>query len=404
MDVRAFRQSPTGQLISGPDGWAFVPHPLPPRLVIDIVLERQLTAANRAVEEMVRLLHSLPDPQLLTHPFIRREAVFSCRLAGRQVDLADLYACQASGIESSGWSFMGNEDDAREALRLAQTVEYALQRLSEMTINLRLVRELHARLHQRQAPSEFRFSQNWIGPPGSGLKEATYVPPPVGEVQPAMRQLESYCTLSSDARFHPLVRLAFAYCQFEAIHPFLDGNGRVGRMLIPLLACQWGFLPQPILTMSAHFDSSRQTCDSLLLAVSRDGDWRSWVLYFLRGVETQARDATRRMKSIQQVHAAYCTRLERPLDAHGSTRAASPRLMATLAKVADRLVETPILTIAGLQKTLEVHHLNAQRAAQYLVDAGILAPLARTDYDNQRDGVVQLPVYVAMELLSAIVL
>ena len=404
MDVRAFRQSPTGQLISSTDGWAFVPHPLPPRLVIDVILERQLTAANRAVEGMVRLLQSLPDPQLLAHPFIRREAVYSSHLAGRQVELADLYACQAEGIESSGWSLTSNEDEVREALRLAQTTEYALQRLPETTINLRLVRELHAQLYQRQVPSEFRFSQNWIGPPGSGLKEATYVPPPAGEVQPAMCQLESYCTLGSDARFHPLVRLAFAYYQFEGIHPFLDGNGRVGRMLIPLLACQWGLLPQPILTMSAYFDSSGQVCDSLLLAVSRDGDWRSWVLYFLRGVETQARDATRRMKSIQQVHTAYRTRLERPTDAQSSTRAASPRLLATLTKIADRLVETPILTIGGLQKALEVHHLNAQRAAQYLVDAGVLSPLARTDYDNRRSGAAQLPVYVAMELLSAIVL
>ena len=186
------------------------------------------------------LTQSLADPQLLAPPLIRREAAFSCRLAGRQVDLADLYACHADGPEFADWALAGDQDEVRAALALAQTLEWAGLRLSDTAINLRFIRELHSRLHGRTAPADFRRTQTWLGVPGSSLAEADYVPPPPEELQPALRHFEEYLMQPTDAHVHPLVRLAFIFYQFEAIHPFPDANGRVGRLLLSLLPCQWG--------------------------------------------------------------------------------------------------------------------------------------------------------------------
>ena len=403
MDVRAFRNSPAGRLVSSAAGWAFVPHPLPPRLTMDVVLQRQVAAAGRAVGELACLHQSLADPELFVPPFIQREAAFSSRLAKRAVHLSDLYACRADGPGFASWALEGNEDDLREALRLAQTLERADQRLPDTAINLRLIRELHAQLQGRQSRSEFRQTHSWIGAPDSGPQAAEYVPPPPEELQLALNKMETYLADASAAQPDPIVRLAFITYQFEAIHPFLDGNGRVGRLLLALLPCRWGLLPHPMLTMSAHFARSQPECDERLLTVSRDGDWRGWVSYFVQGVESQARDGLRRMNLLHRVHLAYHSRLEqmlsdpaRPVPSGGYTLALKHRLP-------DRLLERPILTVSGLQVILGVNRLNTERAAQYLVDAGVLTPLAPATSRASGPG-PRPPLYAAIELLNAMTL
>ena len=325
---------------------------------------------------------------------MRREATFSCRLAGRQVDLADLYACHADGPEFADWALAGDQDEVRAALALAQTLEWAGRRLSDTAINLRFIRELHGRLHGRTAPADFRHTQTWLGAPGCCLAEADYVPPPPEGLPPTLRQFEEYLMQPTDPHFHPLVRLAFTFYQFQAIHPFPDANGRVGRLLLSLLPCQWGVTAHPVLTMSAHFAATKQECDRLLLAVSRDGDWRSWVVYCLRGVEGQSRDVLRRMKALHRVHRAYRTRLERQPPG---------RSLARLLSVPDRLLETPILTAGGLQNILEVNRLHAERAAQHLVDIGVLTPFAPAAGSTPERG-RRPQLYAAIELLNAIAL
>jgi Fic family protein len=211
---------------------------------------------------------------------------------------------------------------------------------------------------QHQTPGEFRRSQNWIGPPGTLLQDATYVPPPAEEMEQALYAFESY--LHSKPDFPPLVRLALIHYQFEAIHPFLDGNGRLGRLLISLLLCQWNLLPQPLLYLSAYFEHYRQDYYDLLLTISRDGHWREWILFFLRGVESQARDAIQRAKVLQDLQADYRLRLQH-------TRASALPL-----KLVDILFESPYVTISLVQARLETTHRTASLTIQKLVEVDIL--------------------------------
>ena len=404
MDVRSFRHSPTGRLVSGDGFWAFVPNPLPPRLAQDIELSQHIAAASQVVTDLARLSQTLPEPQTLVRPFIRREAVFSCRLAGTRVDPMDLCAGQADRLALPDSGARTSEDDLRAVWNYAGTLENGLRRVPSAPVNLRFMRELHAQLYQRQTPSEFRMAQNWIGPPG-GLTEATYVPPPVAEMQPALRDLESYLASTTEPKHHPLVRLAFIHYQLEAIHPFMDGNGRVGRLLTLILLRQWGLLPHPSLPMSVHFERHQQAYDDHLLAVSRDGDWRAWVLFFLQGVESQARDAIRRTKALRHVHDTYRARLANSRPGEGQ-----PRSLGPTRKLVDVLFDTPILTVAGVQDVLEMSLPNAQRTVQHLVDAGILTPSSMTEGislqggDSQSTEAVHHSAYMAMDVLNAVVL
>lgn len=192
---------------------AFVPYSLPPRFAIDHHLLRQLSEADRALGDLAGLGRTMPNPHLLICPFLRREAVLSSRI-----------------------------EETQEVYNYVRALEYGLEPLKTLPVSLRLIRELHERLmegvrDERATSREFRRSQNWIGPPGCTLKEAIFVPPPVEEMHPALEAFEKY--LHSEDEYPPLIRLAFIHYQFEAIHPFLEGNGRIGRLLISLLLVSW---------------------------------------------------------------------------------------------------------------------------------------------------------------------
>ena len=236
MNLDQFAGSPSGRLLKAGQGeaayWAFVPNPLPPMLELDLPLVQALSAADRALGELAGLGRNMPNPHLLIHPFIRREAVLSSRIEGTQADIADLYAYEAGQLLLPGISPRPSAGDVREVLNYVHALEYGLERIKEFPLSLRLLRELHERLMtgvrgEHLTPGEFRRSQNWIGGFGVGLTDAAYVPPPVEEMQQALAALETY--LHSDLAYPPLLQLGMIHYQFEAIHPFLDGNGRIGR-------------------------------------------------------------------------------------------------------------------------------------------------------------------------------
>ncbi|MEZ4861955.1 MAG: Fic family protein [Caldilineaceae bacterium] len=370
MNIELFRQSPSGSVIRHGYGdaayWAFVPHPLPPKLMLDLPLVQALSSADRALGELAGLGRNMPNPHLLIQPFIRREAVLSSRIEGTQADVADLYAYEAGQLMLPGFRAVASESDVREVLNYVHALEYGLERIKEFPLSLRVLRELHERLMrgtrgEHLTPGEFRRTQNWIGGYGVGLQDAAYVPPPVDEMNDALGDFERY--LHVEGGYPPLVRLGLIHYQFEAIHPFLDGNGRIGRLLITLLLVHWDLLPLPLLYLSAYFEEQRQHYYDRLMNVSTQGDWHSWLTFFLTGVTEQANDAIQRAKKLQDLAALWQSQLQQT------------NATALMHHVANLLAERPILSAQDICTNFDVSHQTAMRAIQRLIEIGILAKI-----------------------------
>jgi len=368
MDVERFQNSPSGRLLRiGSDDaayWAFMPNPLPPVLPFDAELVLTLSEADRALGELAGLGRAMPNPHLLIGPFIRREAVLSSRIEGTQAGIADLYAYEAGQLPLPGVKPAPPESDVREVLNYVRAMEYGLKRLNTLPVSLRLMRELHEQLlegvrGEKATPGEFRRSQNWIGRPNCALNDATFVPPPAPEMLDALGVLEKYIHQADGQP--PLVRLGLIHYQFEAIHPFLDGNGRIGRLLITLLLVNWNLLPLPLLYLSAHFECHRQEYYGSLLAVSERGAWQDWLLFFLRGVAEQARDANARAKRLQDLQLEWRRQLQ-----------ITARTSASLLQLVDELFLSPTVTVPQVQKKLGVTHRAASQMVQRLVREKIL--------------------------------
>jgi Fic family protein len=250
LNPKEYHSQAAGQTILTPTGfWAFIPSPLPPDVTWTLPLISVLSEAERDLSRLATLAGTFPFPRLIIQPFIRNEAVISSRIEGTRASLIDLYT-----FETSQLSFFEQTDDVREVYNYVRATDYGLERLKTLPVSLRLIRELHEKLMENVrggtlTPGEFRRSQNWIGPVGSTLSSAPYVPPPLEEMHQALDALEKF--IHFDTQIPPLARAGMIHYQFEAIHPFLDGNGRVGRLLIVLLLCEWGLLPQPLLNLSA---------------------------------------------------------------------------------------------------------------------------------------------------------
>lgn len=372
MDPRRFQNSSSGRVTKVGGGqsayWAFVPHDLPPALVWDTELALSLSQAALALGELAGLGRTMPNPQLLVGPFVRREAVLSSRIEGTETDIADLYGYEAGQLPLPGLGRRGpSQSDAHEVFNYVRALEYGLGRLDTLPVSLRLIREVHVRLMEgvrgeRATPGEFRTSQNWIGAPGCSLNEADFVPPPPAEVRTVLDAFEKY--LHEGDNQPQLVRLAFIHYQFEAIHPFLDGNGRIGRLLLSLLLVHWGLLPLPLLYLSAFFEGHRDEYYNLLMAVSERGAWQEWVQFFLRGVALQARDAIDRAKRLQDLQLEWRERL-------AGVRSALPL------RLADYLFESPVLTIPRAQEFLGVTYHSARRTVEVLMAAGIIQSLGQ---------------------------
>ncbi len=359
MEVGLFQNSPSGKLIRAVGGYrAFVPNPLPPKLVWDNPLVSLISKADLALGTLSGLGDTLPNPHLLIYPFIRREAVLSSRIEGTQSSLSDLLLFEATRVEK--------QRDVREVQNYVRAMEHGLKRLGELPLSLRLIRELHGVLlegvrGERATPGEFRQSQNWIGPPGCTLDDATFVPPPASEMNESLDRLEKF--LHSDTELPPLVELALIHYQFEAIHPFLDGNGRIGRLLITLFLCQRGILTKPLLYLSAFFEHHRQEYYERLLEVSQRGAWREWITFFLRAAIEQSGDAVRRSRQLLDLHRDY----------HQTSL--GKRLPPTAGELVELVFMKPVLNARVTQEFLRVSFPAAQKAINALVEEGILTEI-----------------------------
>ena len=334
---------------------AYLPNPLPPDLEWTPALIRCLSDADRAIGRLAGEAGRLPNPHLLMRPFLRREAVLSSRIEGTQATLGEILAVEAGAAVDRAPA------DLREVGNYVTALEYGIDRLQTLPLSLRLLRELHARLMggvrgQHSTPGEFRRSQNWIGPPGCTLQDATYVPPPVPEMKEALDAWERFL---HETELPPLPQIGLAHYQFEAIHPFLDGNGRVGRLLITLFLVERRILPTPLLYLSAFFEASRNEYYDRLLAVSQKAQWAGWLQYFLTGVARQSEDALDRAERINRLLEEW-------------RRAVAGFSSKTPAALVDLLAENPYVTISRAAERLGVAYTTAQRAVAKLVAASIL--------------------------------
>jgi len=381
MNPKDFRQNAPGRVLRTSEGfWAYVPDPLPPKFSWSPQLVAALSDADRALGELAGLGRTIPNPHLMIKPLMRKEAVLSSRIEGTQASLSDLFTYEAGEPTLS----RASSDDVREVHNYVRAMEYGLERLGSLPLSLRLVREIHGELMrgvrgEHKQPGEFRRSQNWIGPPGCTIDIAPYVPPPVAEMRDALAELESF--LYEESVLPPLVRLGLVHYQFEAIHPFLDGNGRVGRVLITLLGCAWELLPHPLLYLSAYFESHRDTYYDLLMTVSKRGLWQEWLTFFLQGVAIEASDAATRMRHLQDLREEYQGKMQ------------ATRVPIRVLDVVDLLFSSPLITLGQVQSVLDIDYHAARRYVGKLVDEGILQPAGRR---------TRARVYAATEIVRAV--
>ncbi|HVR99491.1 MAG TPA: Fic family protein [Thermoanaerobaculia bacterium] len=370
-----FHAPSAGRIVEATGGYtAFIPSALPPSLVYDQALVLALSRADAALSELSGLGRQLPNPHLLIGPYVRREAVLSSRIEGTRASLSDLLLDEVETDRAA-------DADVREVRNYVAALEYGLERLRELPLSLRLVRELHERLMQgvrgdRATPGEFRRSQNWIGPAGSTPATAAYVPPPPDPMLECLSNWEQF--LHDRNHFPDLVQCAILHEQFEAIHPFLDGNGRVGRLLITLFLVERGRLPQPLLYLSDYIEAHRQEYYDSLQRVRTEGDWTGWLRFFLVGVEETARSAVRQAGELMELREAYRRRLSRK---------------PTAVSLLDELFVNPYLTAARAAGALAVSRPTARHAIALLQEQGLLSEVSGRRWGR---------VYLARPILEAI--
>jgi Fic family protein len=353
---------------------AFIPAPLPPVLNWTPQLIRVLSDADRLIGRLAGEGGRLPNPHVLIRPFMKREAVLSSRIEGTQATLGELLAAEAGAVVDR------SPEDLREVGNYIVALEHGIAQLGKLPLCVRLIRELHKKLMadvrgDQATPGQFRRSQNWIGRPGSTLATASFVPSPPGEVEPCLAAWEKFLYQSE---LPPLVTIALAHYQFEAVHPFLDGNGRVGRLLITLFLIEQKILPAPLLYLSAFFEATRRDYYEGLRGVSERGAWNDWLEYFLLGVARTSQDALSRATRINEI----LTQWQRSVAGESTN---------TPLRIVDLLAANPFITATGASTELRVAFTTAQRAIERLERMGIV----KRATDAKRDR-----VYCAQALLN----
>jgi Fic family protein len=359
------KESPSGKIVKAGTGYeAFVPNPLPPTFEWNDLLVSALSRADHVLGMLAREGVILPNPHLLIRPFVAREAVLSSKIEGTRSSLGEILA-QDAGIQVDQ-----NQADLQEVNNYIVALDYGLKRLEYLPLSLRLIREMHAKLMQgargaHATPGEFRKSQNWIGAPGTTLFNAHYVPPPPAEMMQCLGSFEHFL---HDRTLPPLIHVALCHYHFEAIHPFLDGNGRIGRLLIILLLVERKILPSPILYLSAFFEKTRGEYYQQLYNVSSEGSWQEWFLYFLHGVTSQSIDVLSRVERINALLAEWEAKI-------GSADRTTHDIIKQLAR-------NPYCTAKKVAATLDIAFTTAQRGISKLEDLGIVEQISEGKRDR----------------------
>lgn len=354
-----------GFYMSNPNGYrSFMPKPLPPEppIIIDDEMQRLLSDADRKIGRLDGITRILPNPELFVAMYVKKEALLSSQIEGTQASLIDVLNPDEPENQS---------EHSIEVVDYVDAMNYGLKRLKELPLSLRLIREIHGVLlkHGRGSnrnPGEFRTSQNWIGPASCTLATASFVPPAVPDMQQALNDLELF--FHEESNIPVLIKIALIHAQFETIHPFLDGNGRIGRLLITFWLCQQGILEQPLLYLSYYFKQNRMEYYDRLMDVRLKGAWEEWIKFFLKGVSIVADESTRSSVEILELREEYQKQFL------GQKNGGSIALL-------QELFYYPIVSKKLMAKVLQVADPTASKLVDDFVRLGILFDL---DSDRQR--------------------
>jgi len=350
-----------GRYIKQLEGYsAFIPQPLPPSppVRMDAEIMRLLSDADRALGRLDGVATVLPNPDLFVAMYVKQEAVFSSQIEGTQSTLEDVLEYEAgSGKEH-------RPKDVAEVVNYVAAMNMGLEKLKQLPLSLRLIREIHRELLQgvrggERTPGEFRRSQNWIGPANCTLADAAYVPPPPHQMKEGLNNLEKF--LHDRSSLPVLIHCALAHAQFETIHPFLDGNGRMGRLLITFLLCERHILNRPLLYLSYYLKAYRAEYYDRLMAIRNRGDWEGWLKFFLRGVYEVSQASTDTARAILHLRETHRQLITEKL----SNSINGLRLL-------DRMFEVPFITIRAAGEYMKVSYVTASSVIQNMEELGIL--------------------------------
>jgi len=351
-----------GKYLTQPHGYrAFIPESLPPDPPIRISgsLQEQLSKADRALGRLDGSILTLPNPDLFVFMYIRKEAVLSSQIEGTESSLQDVLAAEARLLNP------GQPHDVGEVVNYVHAMNYGLERLDHLPVSTRLIRGIHSILldgvrGSHLTPGDIRTTQNWIGPGGCTLAEATFIPPPPIEIPRLLSEFEKF--LHSDTDLPLLVKIGLAHAQFETIHPFLDGNGRVGRLLITFLLCEKKVLSKPVLYLSFYLKKHRNEYYDQLQRVRDVGTWEDWLSFFLKGVEEvsiQATNTARRIITLREKHHRLIT------DKFGRAAGNGHRVL-------EKLYTVPIVSVHEVQQLIGTSYPAANDLVTRLVKTDIL--------------------------------
>ena len=375
MDPSEFHAPGAGKVVTSPEGYAaFVPAPLPPRVSYTKDLVLALSRADAALGELSGVGGELPDPQLLDASFKRQEALCSARIEGALVSLSDLYLDQVGAARATV-----PRDHLREVRASISTLRFGVDLLREEPLSLEFIKALHERLLRGEVggartPGEFRTSQNWLGPPGATMATATYVPAPVDLLPDALAAFEEF--LQQRGTLPDLIQCAMLHAQFESIHPFVGGNGRLGRLLIILFLIERRRLTRPLLYLSAFLEGHRDEYYALLQRVRTHNEWTPWLTFFAVGVHETAERATRQARALIRHY-------ERDRE----------KVKGHTLRLADELFRTPAMTVPEAKRVLEVTDPTARRAVRELEARGLLVEWSEKRWPR---------VYLARHVLDAV--
>ena len=352
-------------LLQASDYSAFIPAALPPKppVTMDNELWRLLSDADRALGRLDAVTQILPDTGRFVLMYIRKEALYSSQIEGTQASLDEIVAFEDSISDAD------NPADVEEVVNYIRAITFGLQRLETLPVSLRLIRELHAQLMQgargqHKNPGAFRTSQNWIGPQGSTPSNAAFVPPPPHELLQHLGALETF--IHSADSLPALIQIGLVHAQFETIHPFLDGNGRLGRLLITFLLCEKNILKEPALYLSHFFKRYRSEYYQRLQDTREKGDWEGWLKFFLRGVCNVAEEAAQTAARIMAQREEHRRMI---LAAMSNSQAASA------IKLIEHLQRQPVVTVAKAAEIIAKTYVSANTMISKLIGLGLLEEL-----------------------------